>query len=106
MDFKFKKGDIVEVRGYCCPVILDYVDNFLTKALNKAHWFTTTQDFIDGKVKTVPSDSFSEDDMVLYVDNEIGKIIQESDSIKYTMFVTLKEAKELYKKYNEYDSEL
>jgi len=50
---KFKKGDRVigNGSGYSGIMIIDGVDDFLTKALNKLHWEVSSEDYILGKRK-------------------------------------------------------
>lgn len=60
---KFKEGDRVEVSGYCGVLVLDCPDEFLTRALNKLHWQTSSESYLQGMSKTNNGESYSEDEM-------------------------------------------
>lgn len=48
---KFKEGDRVEGGSYRGVLILNGVDEFLTRALNKLHWECTSESYLQGKSK-------------------------------------------------------
>jgi hypothetical protein len=60
---KFNEGDRVEVANYGGVLILDCPDEFLTRALNKLHWQTSSESYLQGKSKTNNGESYSEDEM-------------------------------------------
>lgn len=60
---RFKEGDRVEASGYCGVLVLDSVDEFLTKMLKKLHWNTTSESYLQGKSKTNNGESYSEDEI-------------------------------------------
>jgi len=60
---KFKEGDRVEQGGYCGVLVLDGVDEFLTRALNKLHWEVTSESYLQGKSKTNNGEPVSDDEI-------------------------------------------
>jgi endo-alpha-1,4-polygalactosaminidase (GH114 family) len=60
---KFKEGDRVEANGYCGVLVLDSVDEFLTKILKKLHWNTISEDYLQGKSKINNGESYSDDEI-------------------------------------------
>jgi hypothetical protein len=60
---KFNEGDRVEVDNYGGVLVLDCPDEFLTRALNKLHWQTSSESYLQGKSKTNNGESYSEDEM-------------------------------------------
>ena len=60
---RFKEGDRVEASGYCGVLVLDSIDEFLTKMLKKLHWNTTSESYLQGKTKTNNGESYSDDEM-------------------------------------------
>ena len=60
---RFKEGDRVEASGYCGVLVLDSVDEFLTKMLKKLHWNTISESYLQGKSKTNNGESYSEDEI-------------------------------------------
>lgn len=60
---KFKEGDRVEASGYCGVLVLDGVDEFLTKASNKLHWEVTSENYLQGKSKTNNGEPVSDDEI-------------------------------------------
>ena len=60
---KFNEGDRVEVANYGGILVLDCPDEFLTRALNKLHWQTSSESYLQGKSKMNNGESYSEDEM-------------------------------------------
>jgi hypothetical protein len=62
---KFKEGDRVTAKGYSGILILDYIDDFLTKGTNKIYWNTVSEDYLQGKRKINTGEVYSEDELTL-----------------------------------------
>lgn len=62
----FKEGDKVEVGGRCGVLVLDSVDDFLTRALKKLHWNTISENYLLGKSKTNNGEPISDDEIKLF----------------------------------------
>lgn len=60
---KFKKGDRVTAQGYCGVLVLDSVDELLTFMLDKLHWNTTSETYLQGKSKTNNGESYPESEL-------------------------------------------
>ena len=60
---KFKEGDRVEQGSYCGVLVLDGVDEFLTRALNKLHWEVTSESYLQGKSKTNNGEPVSDNEI-------------------------------------------
>lgn len=62
---KFKIDDRVIANGYCGVLVLDSVDEMLTELTNKLHWFTVSEDYLNGLAKTNNGESYSDDEIEL-----------------------------------------
>lgn len=60
---KFKKGDRVKANNYGGVLVLDCIDVLLTRALNKIHWQTSSEDYLQGRIKTNNGEPVSEDEI-------------------------------------------
>ncbi len=60
---RFKEGDRVEQGSYCGVLVLDCVDEFLTRALGKLHWQVTSESYLQGKSKTNNGEPVSDDEI-------------------------------------------
>ena len=61
----FKEGDRVENKGsgYMGVMIIENVDEFLTRALNKLHWQVSSEDYILDRVKTNNAEPVGDDEI-------------------------------------------